>query len=77
MKASEIRVQDCVKIELPNTDALQIVSSQTCMNNWVKEHGDLWVELSGDGVYTVPSFREGRQKFFDSKTAFCRQWGCE
>lgn len=77
MYASQIQVNGTIKIELPDTDALQIISSQTSMDNWIKKNGNLTVELSDDGVYTIPSFKEGREKFKEAKTIFCRQWGCE
>lgn len=63
-------------IELPNTDALQYMSNQKCLDRFLLNYGDVTVELVNN-VYTVPSYAEGRKEYTRIKSQDCKIWGCE
>lgn len=83
MKVSEIRFSEngsCgligrFYIELPNTDAILDVTSNTTVQYFIEKYGDLEVVQNGNR-FNVPSFAVEREKYTAMKVADCAIWGC-
>lgn len=65
-------------IELPKTDACQMIYSDDHMQQFIEVHGDLEIEYDERyKTYRVPTFKEGRKEYSDAKQRWCDQYGCD
>jgi len=63
MKASEIKVEVDARIET-KTDAYYMVESQTELDRYVAQYGDVDVEYDSDcRVYRVPTFKAMQEAY--------------
>lgn len=65
------------KVEMPNTDAVRIFSSEHGRQEYLMSHGiDVVVMDEVYGVLRVPEWAAGRAEYSRLKTIDCWCWGC-
>jgi len=67
-----------VRIELPNTDALCLISDVSEIDDFIESHGDVEIVFNEAlRRFEVPSFAEGRREAIADKAKFCERFGSE
>lgn len=77
MKLSQLQLDAPVWVEIPDSDAIQHVSSDN-RQRYIDSYGDVEVVWNFElGYYVVPDFAESRKRYSQSKAEHCAIWGCE
>lgn len=65
-----------IRCDIPNSDGVRILRSETELAVYLKGLGSPLFDREGD-VVTIPSFAAGRAEFSKAKQIDCDRWGCE
>jgi 23S rRNA G2069 N7-methylase RlmK/C1962 C5-methylase RlmI len=82
MKISEVEIEKKIMVQT-TTDAYRVISNDWSLNRYIEQFGDVEVvhePNAGSKVckaYSVPAFKEQRDRYCSAKAADCQQWGCE